>query len=102
MEPAAAPMVQQIEDLLSRSSPPLDCVEDTLTEGYARALSLEAERLRLERKLCEVAAGATPERTAEIRLLGSRLIDADGEIEQLRSLLDTLHERARELRAALN
>jgi hypothetical protein len=102
MKPGAAPMVQQIEDLLNHASPTLDCVEDTLTEGYAKALALEAERLRLERKLGEVVRGATPERTAEIRSLGSRLIDADGEIEHLRSLLGTLHDRARELRAALN
>jgi hypothetical protein len=49
-----------------------------------------------------MARRATPERAAEIRTLGSRLIHADGELEQLRSLLGTLRDRARELRARLN
>jgi hypothetical protein len=93
-------MVQQIEDLLNHASPALDSVEDTLTEGYAKALALESQRLKLERRLGEVARRATPERAAEIRSLGSQLIDADGELEQLCSLLGTLHDRARELRAA--
>ncbi len=93
-------MVQQTEELHNHASPPLDSVEDALTEGYAKALALEAERLRLERRLGEVARGATPDRTAEIRSLGTRLVDADGEIEQLRSLLGTLQGRARELRGA--
>jgi hypothetical protein len=100
MEQADAPMVQQIEDLLNDDAPALAAVEDTLTEGYAKALALEAERHRIERRLGEVARDATPDRAAEIRSLGSRLIDADGELEQLRSLLGTLHDRARELRAA--
>lgn len=93
-------MVQQIEDLLSDASPTLACVEDILTEGYANALALEARRLRLERRLGEVARDATPEHADEIRSLGSQLDDADGELERLRSLLGTLHDRARELRAS--
>jgi len=101
MEPAT-PMLKQIEDLLHHTSPTLASVEDTLTEGYAKALALEAERLRIERRLGEVARDATPDHAAEIRSLGSRLIAADGQLEELRSLLGTLNERARELRAALN
>ena len=93
---------RSIRCLLNHASPTLDCVEDTLTEGYAKALALEAERLRLERRLGEMARRATPERAAEIRTLGSRLIHADGELEQLRSLLGTLHDRARELRAGVS
>ena len=48
-------MQQQIEDLLTAESPTLARVEDTLTEGYARALAIEAERWRLERRIGEVA-----------------------------------------------
>lgn len=100
MEPASVPMVQQIEDLLNASAPTLAHVEDTLTEGYATALALEAERLRLERRLGEVARTATGDHAAELRSLGSQLTSADGELERLRSLLGSLYERARDLRAA--
>jgi hypothetical protein len=100
MEPAALPMVQQIEDLLNASAPSLAHVEDTLTEGYATALALEAERLRLQRRIGEVARCATGEQADELRSLGSRLTNADGELERLRSLLGTLYDRARLMRAA--
>jgi hypothetical protein len=100
MEPVAALMVQQIEDILSAQAPTLARVEDTLTEGYAQALSLEAERLRLERRVGEVARMANGDHGDEIRRLGTRLRIADGEIAHLRALLGTLNARARTLRAA--
>ena len=93
-------MVQQIEDLLRDDASTLEDVEDTLTEGYARALELEAERLRLERRIGEVARGTSNDQAAEIRRLGSRLTSADGELQRLRSVLDTLADRARSLRSA--
>ena len=100
MSSAAHPMVQQIEDLLSAHAPSLAHVEDALTEGYAQALQLEAERLRLERRLGEVARNPEGDHREELRTLGSRLRRADGEIETLRSLLGSLSQRARTLRAA--
>jgi hypothetical protein len=100
MRPAAHPMVQQLEDLLSAHAPSLAHVEDALTEGYAQALQLEAERLRLERRLGEVARNPEGDQAGELRTLGSRLRRADGEIETLRSLLGSLSRRARTLRAA--
>jgi hypothetical protein len=100
MEPAAFPMVQQIEELLSADEPTLEHVEDTLTEGYANALTLEAERLRLQRRIGEVARTATRDHADELRSLGARLTDADGELEQLRAVLGTLYDRARLMRAA--
>jgi hypothetical protein len=100
MRSAAHPMVQQLEDLLRANAPSLSHVEDALTEGYAQALQLEAERLRLERRLGEVARYPDRDRGDELRTLGSRLRRADGEIENLRSLLGSLSQRARTLRAA--
>ena len=48
-------MLEQIEELLGAEEPTLARMEDTLTEGYAQALALEAERWRLERRIGEVA-----------------------------------------------
>jgi hypothetical protein len=92
-------MQQQIEDLLSAESPTLARLEDTLTEGYARALAIEAERWRLERRIGEVAREGRSNVGEELRSLGTQLTRADGELVELRSLLGTLHERARVLRS---
>jgi hypothetical protein len=93
-------MQQQIEDLLGAKSPTLARLEDTLTEGYARALAIEAERWRLERRIGEVAREGSTDVGEELRSLGTQLTRADGELVELRSLLGTLHERARVLRKA--
>jgi hypothetical protein len=93
-------MQQEIEDLLSAESPTLARLEDTLTEGYARALAIEAERWRLERRIGEVARAGRSDVGEELRSLGTQLTRADGELVRLRGLLGTLHERARVLRKA--
>jgi hypothetical protein len=102
-------MLQQIEELLiaptsGATAPTLANLEDTLTEGYAQALALEAERLRLERRLGEVARTASGPDTSsvaeEISTLGQRLTTADGELNHLRALLRTLQDRARSMRRA--
>lgn len=96
--------MQQIKDLLNApttgaEAPSLARMEDTLTDGYAQALALEAERWRLERRLSEVARtlggadGATL--AGELAALSGRLNAADGELSHLRELLGSLHERAR-------
>ena len=106
-------MLQQIEELLSApitgdAAPTLARMEDALTDGYAQALALEAERWRLERRLGEVArTGAGPEPDAdatgfadEISHLATRITSADGELTHLRRLLHSLSERARSMRRA--
>src|SRR3954468_8842096 len=93
-------MLRHIEELLGDEEPTLARMEDTLTEGYAQALALEAERWRLERRIGEVAREGKPDVGGERRTLGSRLTVADGELTELRNLLGTLHERARVLRKA--
>jgi len=104
-------MLQQIEELLDApasgaSAPTLACMEDTLTEGYAQALALEAERWRLERRLGEVArtaAGPDHDVTGfaeEVTRLATRITSTDGELTHLRRLLGSLHERARSTRRA--
>jgi len=107
--PPDTPVVEEIQALLSApaegaDAPSLERLEDTLTEGYAQALALEAERLRLERRLGEVAreaGGGDPSRfTAELASLAARLTSADGELARLRGLLGPLLERTRSLRLA--
>jgi predicted RNase H-like nuclease (RuvC/YqgF family) len=83
-------------------APSIDAIEHTLTAGYARALALEAERRRLERKLAEIASDLgeeANERTSEVATLGRKLADADCHIAQLRALLSSLRTRASQVRA---
>jgi hypothetical protein len=85
-------------------APTLDSIENTLTAGYARALALEAERWRIERKIADVAARlgdeVTDEDASELAQLGKLLSSADGDLDRLRNLLVALRTRADEVRAA--
>jgi predicted RNase H-like nuclease (RuvC/YqgF family) len=75
----------------------LEQLEDTLTEGYARALALEAERLRLERKIGELGADVRrgAERSGdEIASLAAHLSHASSRLDGLRALLAALRRRA--------
>ena len=85
-------------------APTLASIEHTLTAGYARALALEAERWRIERKIADVAARlgdeVTEEGASELARLGQRLSSADGDLTNLRTLLVALRTRADEVRAA--
>jgi ABC-type phosphate transport system auxiliary subunit len=103
------PLQDEIAELLrmpenGAGAPSIDTIEATLTDGYAEALALEAERWRLERRLGEVArdAGevAAHSVAAELAELSQRLDSADGELAGLRSLLRSLQARARAVRRA--
>src|SRR2546425_12443724 len=89
---AAAMIDDEIRSLLEapptgEHAPSLDDLEHTLTAGYARALALEAERWRLERKIAEVAAelGRQSGRgeTGELTRLAGELSTADGDLGRL-------------------
>jgi hypothetical protein len=79
-------------------------IEETLTDGYARALELEAERWRLERKISDVArrlaSGDTARRADELSSLSERLSNADGDLQRLRVRLAELRQHAEAVRAA--
>jgi hypothetical protein len=66
-------------------------VERTLTNGYAGAMKLEAERLRLERRIGEIATQVSVKRrgaeTEELAELSLRLSRAAGDLRHLRELL---------------
>jgi hypothetical protein len=82
----------------------VDAIEHTLTDGYAYALELEAERLRLERRIGDVARGISQadaaDRATELSELSDRLARADGDLLELRGHLTTLRQHADSVRAA--
>jgi hypothetical protein len=65
-----------------------DAVEHTLTDGYARALALEAERLRLEEEIRRLAG--SDQHVGEVRILKARHALLEEELAQLRGLLGSL------------
>jgi hypothetical protein len=79
-------------------------MEHTLTDGYARALALEGERLQLEKELTAVAhglgTGETDGAVARIADLSTRLRSTDTILAELRVLLASLRDRAGTVRAA--
>jgi uncharacterized coiled-coil protein SlyX len=85
-----------LEPPVARQGQSLQRLEDTLTEGYARALALEAERWRLERRIGELGAGVgSDERSGdEIATLAARLAHASSRLDGLRALLGALRQRA--------
>lgn len=97
-------LVDDINKLLALepARTPLARVEDTLTAGYAHALALEAQQLRLERKLWQLARDlGEPDVVAhEATELSDQLTGVERELKDLRTLLVTLRDRARELRVA--
>lgn len=91
-----------IDALLSRTpAASLAELEDTLTSGYAAALTLEAERWRIERRIAEVAGAlATGGDASEIADLAGRLAETDDELGRLRGMLESLRAQAADARAA--
>jgi hypothetical protein len=87
-------LLGEINVLLAAKTRDREQLERTLTDGYARALSLEAERRRVEIQLRALAAtidrGDVAEKTKEMSEL-VRLIDSrEVEITELRALLAKL------------
>ena len=85
-------------------APSIDAIETTLTDGYAEALALQAERSRIERRLGEVArdAGEVSAHSvaAELSELSERIKAVDGELARLRALLHELQVVRRRRRAS--
>ena len=89
-------MLDTIQELLDGApAPSLDSLEEPLTTGYAHALALEGERLRLERELrslIRTPTGQTRERRQAVGQLETRLATVDGDLRHLRRLLATLRK----------
>jgi hypothetical protein len=84
------------------TAPHVDRLEHALTSGYARALELEAERLRLERRIGEVAArlDTASDGGRELAELAERRATAASQHARLRALLNNLRDRAAAARVA--
>lgn len=102
-------MLQDVNQLLERIAACVDeaprdrdAVERTLTDGYAQALALEAERYRLQRRLGEVAQGLARDGAAvdpaELATIAARLEDNSGDLTRLRDVLGELRKHADALR----
>ena len=102
-------LIDEILELLSAPSaassrPLLERVDATLTDGYAEALQLEAERRRIEVRIAEVVAGLSDKTShrhePELVALSEKLMSANADIASLRTLLTSLRDRRTELRSA--
>jgi predicted nucleic acid-binding Zn-ribbon protein len=77
-------------------------IDETLTDGYARALALEAEGWRIRRQQAELARTLRePADAHELQALAVRLAAAEDELTRLRRALRPLREDADELRATI-
>lgn len=95
-------VLHKIQAMLSSKSHDLDSIERTLTDGYAHALSLEAEKWRLERRIAEVTQGIqrgdTAQKARELATLAKRLDGNEGRLTRLRALLVDLRRHANGVR----
>jgi hypothetical protein len=92
-------LLQELDALIAAPEsgvPPRSRIERTLTDGYARALSLEAERWRLQRRIGELAAGledGSDLAAGELAALSRRLSSTGDELSGLRRRLRALRAR---------
>ena len=95
-------LLEQIQALIDTSARDIDEIERTLTDGYAHALTLEAERSRLSRRLSEVAQGIqrgdTAKKARELASLSKRLEGTDGDLSTLSTMLVDLRRHADDVR----
>lgn len=108
IEPIPA-LLEQIDELLaeptSEGEPAtLDDLERTLTDGYAYALVLEAERWRLEQRLSELAGelheGDQDQKSQELAQISRRLSSNGTALQSLRSTLARLRTHATSVRSS--
>ena len=79
----------------------LEVMEHTLTDGYAHALTLEAEGIRLEREIGTALASMNAGRTAPgLAALAERLEAVERDVRLLRGRLAALRQKAEVVRRA--
>jgi hypothetical protein len=97
-------LLEKITALMRGSTRDLDAIERTLTDGYAHALSLEAEKWRLEKRMTEITQslqrGDTNKKALELSELARRLDGNAGDLDRLRGLLSDLRRHADDVRVS--
>jgi DNA repair exonuclease SbcCD ATPase subunit len=100
-------LLEQIDELLAESpaegeAATLARLERTLTDGYAHALVLEAERWRLEQRMSELASELTDGnqelKSQELAQVSSGLATNAAALKDLRATLTRLRARATAVR----
>ena len=85
-------------------APTLAHIEDLLTAGYARAMAIEGEQWRLQRRLVDVAVRLAEEynelQARELRKLARELKDVEEDLAGIQALIRSLRARANEARDA--
>jgi predicted nucleic acid-binding Zn-ribbon protein len=91
-------LLDTIQTMISSETNDLVQIERTLTDGYAQALELEAERSRLERQIARVTQGIedgdTAENARELASLNRRLDGVASTLAKLRARLADLRRHA--------
>jgi predicted nucleic acid-binding Zn-ribbon protein len=99
-----ADLLDKIQTIISADTRDLVHIERTLTDGYAEALALEAERWRLERRIAQVTQGIqrgdTAKKARELASLSRRLDGTAGDLSTLRRVLADLRRHASDVRVA--
>ena len=95
-------LLEQIQTMISSENDDLAQIERTLTDGYAHALALEGEKLRLERRVAEITQsldnGHTEENTRELASLAKSIDGNQGALARLRAQLAELRRYADRVR----
>jgi chromosome segregation ATPase len=96
-------LLDAIQTMISSETNDLAQIERTLTDGYARALELETERSRLERRIAQVTQGIEhgdpAENARELVSLTRRLDGNAGTLAKLRGVLAELRRHANRVRS---
>jgi hypothetical protein len=92
--PAVLTEIRSLLDMPRDATPSRARVEHTLTTGYAYALGLEGQRLRLEKSLRALLHSETRPDPSELATLTGRLAEADEELAGVRALLASLRTHA--------
>jgi predicted RNase H-like nuclease (RuvC/YqgF family) len=88
-------LLDQINAVMTEGTADRFLVERTLTDGYAHALTLESERLRMQKRVEELMLRRDTEtNTKELRLLAKELDGNASDLEKLRRVLAELRRSA--------